>query len=358
MTPADAARLELSLSRAYGRYAADLRSPPAAAELVATDPTLVRPRLTPRRALLAASRARSLERHLASLAPKNPIYQGLRAALADYRRDHPQAGPGAPYEARLRINLARARALPPEADARFILVDAASGQLWLYDGGKVRETMPVAVGKVTEPTPLMSGVIRYAAFHPYWNVPPDLVRESFAPRVLRQGPAYLASQGLEVLSDWSDQASVVDPATVDWEAVAAGRQTIRMRQRPGPDNMMGAVKLMLPNRLGVYLHDTPDKTVFTRKERTFSAGCVRVSNAMALARLLLGPAAERAVDGSPEQRVDLPEPIPVYMAYFTALPGGDGAGVDLARDVYQRDGPLLAALGTSDRAQPVQFAAR
>jgi murein L,D-transpeptidase YcbB/YkuD len=131
-----------------------------------------------------------------------------------------------------------------------------------------------------------------------------------------------------------------------------------MRQRPGPDNMMGAVKLMLPNRLGVYLHDTPDKTVFTRKERTFSAGCVRVSNAMALARLLLGPAAERAVDGSPEQRVDLPEPIPVYIAYFTALPGGDGAGVDLARDVYQRDGPLLAALGTSDRAQPVQFAAR
>jgi murein L,D-transpeptidase YcbB/YkuD len=161
---------------------------------------------------------------------------------------------------------------------------------------------------------------------------------------------------MEVLTDWSNQASVVDPATVDWAAVAAGRRTLRMRQLPGPSNMMGAVKLMLPNSLGVYLHDTPDKTVFTYEERTFSAGCVRLSDAMALVGRLLGRAPAAQPGGPPEQRVDLPEPIPVYIGYFTALPRP--GGIALARDVYRRDAPLLAELDARAPAERILLAQR
>jgi murein L,D-transpeptidase YcbB/YkuD len=354
-SPADAARTELAISKAFAQYAVDLRSPPASAELLITDPALTRP-LTAHTALQHASRAPSLTQHLSQLVPMNPVYQGLRAALAAYRAENPRTLQHDAYASRLRINLARARALPPYADARFVLVDAASAQLWLYENGEARETMPVAVGKLSQPTPLMAGMIRYAVFSPYWNVPPDLVRDSFAPRVLRRGPDYLATQRMEVLTDWSNQASVVDPATVDWAAVAAGRQTLRMRQLPGPSNMMGAVKLMLPNSLGVYLHDTPDKTVFTYEERTFSAGCVRLSDAMALVGRLLGRAPAAQPGGPPEQRVDLPEPIPVYIGYFTALPRP--GGIALARDVYRRDAPLLAELDARAPAERILLAQR
>ena len=353
--PADAAHLELTLSKAFAHYAVDLRGPPPSAELLITDPAVSRP-LTARTALQHAARAPSLSQHLSQLVPMNPVYQGLRAALTAYRAQNPRALEHDAYASRLRINLARARVLPPYADARFVLVDAASAQLWFYEDGQVRETMPVAVGKLSQPTPLMAGMIRYAVFNPYWNVPPDLVRDSFAPQVLRHGLDYLAAQRMEVLSDWSDKASVVDPATVDWAAVAAGRQTLRMRQLPGPTNMMGAVKLMLPNNLGVYLHDTPDKSVFSYTERTFSAGCVRLSNAMALARQLLGRDAAAQPGGPPEQRVDLPEPIPVYIGYFTAMPGA--GGIALAQDIYRRDAPLLAELDAKAPAARIQLAQR
>src|SRR5205814_5900820 len=107
----------------------------------------------------------------------------------------------------------------------------------LYENGQVAATMPVAVGKVTDPTPQMAGMIRFAVYDPYWNVPPDLARERFAPQVLHDGVGALARQGLEVLSDWTQDAVVLDPATVDWTAVAQGRERVRLRQQPGPGNM-------------------------------------------------------------------------------------------------------------------------
>ncbi|HEY0437711.1 MAG TPA: L,D-transpeptidase family protein [Phenylobacterium sp.] len=354
-TPAELARLELELSRAFAAYAGDLREPPPAAELALTDRDLAHRRLTPELALAAAARAPSLDAHLLHLRPQNPVYAGLRAALAAHRAARPPGSAPDSQERTLALNLARARALPPDADASFVLVDAASAQLWLYEDGQVRQTMPVAVGKLTEPTPLMAGVIRYAVYQPYWNVPPDLVRKTYAPRVLKAGLGYLADAGFEVLSDWSDHPTLVDPASVDWAAVAAGQATVRLRQRPGPRNMMGAVKLMLPNSFGVYLHDTPDKSVFAHASRNFSAGCVRLSDAQALA-LRLGAAPPTAADPSPERRVDLPRPMSVYIAYFTALPR-DG-GVAFARDAYGRDAPLLAQMDGRRGAGAMALAGR
>jgi len=354
-TPAELARLELALSAAYARYAFDLTEPPATAALVATDAEVSRPRMTPAAELAAATRAPSLTGHLQGLTPDNPIYAGLRAALAAHRAGRARDAAPDAYEQALTLNLARARALPADADGRFVLVDAGSAQLWLYEDGRVAASMPVAVGTTHDPTPLMAGMIRYAAYHPYWYVPPDLTRQTYAPIALSHGPAALTALGLEVLSDWTDQAVVVDPSSVDWQAVADGRTTARLRQRPGPDNMMGQVKLMLPNGLGVYLHDTPDHGVFDKAARNFSHGCVRLADARALARRLGAPPPADDPGGA-EERVDLPRPTPVYIAYFTALP--DHGRIVFARDVYGRDGPLLAALEARRQGGAVQLAVR
>jgi murein L,D-transpeptidase YcbB/YkuD len=197
--------------------------------------------------------------------------------------------------------------------------------------------MRVIVGKPSEQTPQMAGLIRYAVARPYWNIPPDLVRDSVAPKVLAKGLGYLAANNFEALSDWSDRPHVLDPASVDWRAVAAGKLELRMRQRPGPKNMMGEVKFMFPNTLGVYLHDTPLKTLFAASPRTRSAGCVRLEHARELAGWIMGAAAGKlSLPGPPEQPLTLEHPIPVYLVYLTAAPDADGR-LTLADDIYHRD---------------------
>jgi murein L,D-transpeptidase YcbB/YkuD len=202
----------------------------------------------------------------------------------------------------------------------------------------------------------MAGLIRYAVLRPYWNVPPDLVRKTIARQVLRQGVGYLESQNMEVLADGSPDAAVLDPATVDWPAVAAGRAVLRLRQRPGEQNMMGQIKFMFPNRLGVYLHDTPFKALFAGARRAESAGCVRLADAARLAQRLAPEAARQlGAAGPPEHRVDLPEPIAVYIVYFTAGPDPDG--LHLREDIYGRDAALLAQIDGRSAATGVSPAA-
>jgi L,D-transpeptidase YcbB len=246
-------------------------------------------------------------------------------------------------EALLRANLERARALPTDG-RKHLVVDAAGAELRLYEDGELADRMRVIVGKPESATPMMSGLMRYVVFRPYWNIPEDLARDRVAKHVREEGLGYLKRERMEVLSDWSDEAVVVDPKTVDWAGVASGRVSLRARQLPGPDNMMGQVKFMLPNDLGIYLHDTPGKVFFKEPVRTFSAGCVRVEDADRLARWLLPKEAlARGAKGGPEQRVDLTAPVPVYITYFTAAPAGED-GLTTRADVYGRDAPLLAAL--------------
>ncbi|MDQ8755589.1 L,D-transpeptidase family protein [Sphingosinicella sp. LHD-64] len=238
----------------------------------------------------------------------------------------------------LGLNLARARLLPVDLD-RYILVDAAAARLWVYEDGRVRDTMRVVVGRVTDPTPVMAGLIRYAAVNPYWNIPPDLVPSRVAEGVLRDGPGFLRQRRFEVLSDWTSNARVLEASEVDWQAVLAGQRQLRVRQLPGPENAMGRMKFMFPNTLGVYLHDTPERDLLREAARQFSAGCVRVEDAPRLARWLFGRPI-RVPQGGREQNVDLPTPVPVYITYFTAAPDGDG-GIAYRTDVYNRDAEAL-----------------
>lgn len=103
---------------------------------------------------------------------------------------------------------------------------------------------------------------------------------------------------------------------------------------------MGAVKFMLPNPLGIYLHDTPDKAAFRQSERLLSSGCVRVEDAPRLARWLFNGAAPKP-SGAPEERVDLPKPVPVYIAYLTAAP--TPTGIAFRKDIYGRDSSVRLA---------------
>jgi murein L,D-transpeptidase YcbB/YkuD len=297
--------------------------------------------LSIRAALQSMGSAPSLQAWLDGIGWMHPIYGQLRAGLAAQEADSPfrrvSATPGwagAEGGRLIRLNMERARALPASPTGRHVLVDAAAARLLMYEDGRVVDSMKVIVGKATEQTPIMAGLIRYAMTNPYWNIPPDLVRVRVAPGALKDGAKFLKAKRYEVLSDWTEDAKPVDPQTIDWRAVASGAKEVPVRQLPGKDNAMGKVKFMFPNELGIYLHDTPEKNLFAKADRRFSSGCVRVEDHARLARWLFGkPLAIKA--GGAEQRVDLPSPVPVYITYLTAAP--EGKTIAFRSDAYNRD---------------------
>lgn len=236
------------------------------------------------------------------------------------------------YDRLIALNLERTRLLPGPY-VRHVVVDAASARLWYFSKGAQDGTMKVVVGAKESQTPMMAGMVRYATLNPYWNVPSDLVERKLAPKMLNG--ASLTRLHYEALSDWSANAQRLDPATIDWRAVADGRTELRVRQLPGGDNAMGKVKFMFPNDLGIYLHDTPSRDLLAKPARQFSNGCVRLEDAQRLGRWFFGKPLKADSD-KPEQHEPLPQPVPVYLTYLTAVPLGDG--VQFLPDVYGRDG--------------------
>ena len=334
------ARAELDLSAGFVRYANDLRR---GSSTLYAEPGLA-PRPVAAAALLGgAAQPASLSDYLRRSLAMNPLYETLRAA---YGRGASRLAP-----AQRRVverNLERLRAIPADPAGRWILVDAGGARLWMIEGGRVAGSMRVIVGKPGMQTPVMAARLRYAILNPFWNMPPDLVRER-AKRVLRSGPGFLSAERLQLLSDWGPAPHVLAPSRVDWRAVAARRQYLRIRQLPGGANVMGAIKFMMPNDLGIYLHDFPDKSLFARADRHLSSGCVRLEDAQRLAGWLFGGGAPRPRGSAAEQQVSLPRPVPVYVVYLTAFPSGNA--IAFRRDVYRRDdGPTVRHFASQDPA--------
>lgn len=205
------------------------------------------------------------------------------------------------------------------AHDRSILIDGTSATLYMMEGGVVRDSMRVIVGKPSAQTPALKSSVHYATLNPYWNVPPDLVRTIIAPRVLTNGAAYLKERGYQVVSAYSSNAEVLPPDDVDWEGVAAGRAIVLVRQLPGPANSMGQIKFPLVTGDGIYLHDTPRKELFAQSERSLSNGCVRLEDAPRLARWLLGQDAD-LTSASPERHVALARAVPITITYSDSVP--------------------------------------
>lgn len=335
-SPGAMSEADLLLSRAFVAYVRDLRSSGSSGTIVIDRE--VGPAVPQAGEILrAAAAAPSLNAYLSEMGWMHPIYGQIRRAFTSDRLefDHGQLA------RMVRINLERARALPADFGQRYIVVDAAAARLYMYENGQVQDSMKVVVGKASDPTPMMAALMRHAIVNPYWNVPDDLVGERIAPQVLRDGMSYLTAKRYEVLSDWGANPNVIDPTTIDWQAVKDGSKQVRVRQLPGPDNAMGKVKFEFPNPQGIYLHDTNDPALFDDAARLFSAGCVRLEDAQRLARWLFGKPLT-AKSSMPEQKIPLATPVPVYITYLTVA--AENGRLAFRQDVYNRDAARLVAL--------------
>jgi len=322
-------RAEAMLSSAFVAYARDQRHDPHVG-IIYVDPELKPAPPSARELLTQAAQAPSLSDYVGQMAWMNPIYASLRQAIASrlYRSE---------AERRLlTMNLERARALPA-GNGRYVIVNPPAARLYMYENGRVVDSMRVVAGR-PDPiaqTPMMVAFMRYVALNPYWNSPPDITARRLAPNVVARGRAYLNEKGYELVDQFGDNAHVLNPMSVDWRAVVAGRVQVNLRQKPGPANSMGRMKFMFPNPQGIWLHDTPEKEKIEDAARLQSNGCVRLEDAPRLERWLFNGRPPSPKGARPEQKVSLPSLVPIYITYLTAVPSG--TSIVYFDDFYGRD---------------------
>ena len=269
--------------------------------------------------LLARARRGGVAPLLDSLLPTHPQYAGLKAALATTPESETAR------RELIRANMERWRWMPRELGARHVIVNVPAFTAAIVDDGRVTLRHRVVVGARRTPTPQLVANAVGVTVNPSWYVPQSIIREMGG----RFGGDYVVTRGEN------------------------GR--VSVRQRPGPRNALGRIKIEMPNDHAIFLHDTPAQALFSRPVRAFSHGCIRTQHVRDFAAALLAPTGEwdraaidRAVAAGETQRAQLAAPVPVYIAYFTAAATNDGDIVTYA-DIYGRDAPVRQALNRAAR---------
>jgi murein L,D-transpeptidase YcbB/YkuD len=238
------------------------------------------------------------------------------------------SGPSlAQREAGLIANMERWRWLPTNLGERHIMVNVPEFRLQLMDDGKIAHETRVIVGKEQSQTPIFSEDMKYLVVNPSWTIPPSIMKKEILP-ALASDPDYAAKKGYKIIRK-------------------GGRLIVQ--QPPGERNALGYVKFMFPNRHAVYLHDTPNRNLFSAAKRAFSHGCVRVDKPFELAEIIMGEDSKwtekrlRGLIGKGERTVFLPKPLPVHLAYFTLKVDEQGS-LKSYPDLYGLDQKVRTAL--------------
>lgn len=251
----------------------------------------------------------------------------------------------------LRTNIARINTFLKDLPSSYILVNIPAAEIEAVDEGLVTSRHTAIVGKPERETPVLISKIRELNFNPYWHVPESIVARDIIPQ-MQKDPGYLERYVIRVYDQKGDE---VDPSTINWFTLDPKKYLFR--QDPGEDiNSLGAVKLNFANKYAVFLHDTPQKTLFSKNFRYFSSGCVRVQNIDQLLLWLLRDnddlywsrqEIEALISSGERVDVQLKVPKSLYIVYITAWASPNGL-VHFRNDVYQRDVPGLTATAIQD----------
>ena len=245
----------------------------------------------------------------------------------------------------IRLNLERGRWVFGKLAPRFVVVNTASAQVFLVERDEPVWQARAIVGHHYRQTPTFRSELEYLVLNPTWTIPPTILREDIVP-LAKKDPGYLARMRIDVLTG---DGRIVDAGALDWKRLGPRNFPYVLEQRAGPNNLLGRVKFVFPNPFFVFLHDTPQKSLFGAAQRAFSSGCIRVEDPLKLAELVLDdPTWTRArleaeVAAGNTRSVHLKAPLPVLVLYWTASVDARGR-VRFLPDVYERDPRVLAAL--------------
>lgn len=247
---------------------------------------------------------------------------------------------------RAAVNMERIRWMQQRPEQKYVLVNIPLMELFFRIDGGDSMHMEVVVGKTIRQTPSLSANMANVVINPPWGVPPTIMKKDVLPGMAKSGKAYLHKKGLKV---YDFKGKSVDASVV----TANNYKRYVFRQDPGDDNALGYVKFNLPNRFDIYLHDTPHREDFGKKDRFLSSGCIRVQKPKEMAEFILANMEGKRYT---RERIDsvietkktryevLKNKIPVHIVYLTAFEDSSATRVHFLYDMYKRDNKLKALL--------------
>lgn len=246
----------------------------------------------------------------------------------------------------LRLNMERVRWMQQNIGDQYIIVDVPVMELFFRRGGETVMHMRTVVGKPERQTPSLDATMANVVINPPWGVPPTIMKKDVLPGISKSGMKYLKKKGLKV---YDHDGNVVDASEIN----AKNYKRYTVRQAPGDDNALGYVKFNLPNKWDIYLHDTPHRDDFPKRNRFLSSGCIRLEQPQQMALYILGTLENKRYT---QERLDsviqthktrweiLKTKIPVHIVYLTVFEDTTGQHLRFIRDIYHRDDRVLAAL--------------
>ncbi|MGH6807806.1 MAG: L,D-transpeptidase family protein [Ensifer adhaerens] len=232
---------------------------------------------------------------------------------------------------KLEVAMEQARWLPDGLGNRYVFINQPAFTASYTDNGAEQFSMRVVVGSKANQTYFFQDEIQTVEVNPYWGVPQSIIVNEMLPK-LRNDPGYLDRMGYQV----EIGGRPVPSSSVNWNGSTA---SVAVRQPPSSDNALGELKILFPNAHAIYMHDTPSKSFFKRDQRALSHGCVRLADPRRMAAAVLGTSVEdvgNEIGGGRNKALQVPQKVPVYVAYFTAWPNKDGV-IEYFDDVYERD---------------------
>jgi L,D-transpeptidase YcbB len=332
--------------------------------------------LAPADVLTGLANAETADGYLRALHPQHPQFEKLRQAMLSARNKPaapeaatPAKGKAAVVASRstvqqLTINMERWRWMPEDMGTMHVWNNLPEQQTRVIKAGQVIHQEAIIIGRTVSPTPVFSADMQFVIFHPSWGVPDGIKTNEILPALRRQTasasfldsptePAVLRRHNLKV----SLNGKPVDASQINWRE--ADIRQFQFTQPPSGTNVLGVVKFRFPNKHDVYMHDTPERSLFQKTERMFSHGCMRVQNPQRLAEVILGedrgttPAQVKGyIASSGTNDIKLHKPLPVHVTYFTAVAQEDGS-IKTFPDYYGHDNRIAAALD----GKPVQLIA-
>jgi L,D-transpeptidase YcbB len=239
----------------------------------------------------------------------------------------------------LQTNLVRLRSMAGFKGERYVMVNIPATELEMVEGDVVVQRHNTIVGKIDRQTPILNSKINEVILNPYWTAPKSIIEKDIIP-VMRKDPEYLTRNSIRIFNESTGEE--LPPTAIDWNTNDAVKYMLR--QDPGKINAMSSTKINFPNPHAVYMHDTPQQSLFLNAVRFNSSGCVRVHNVKDLSLWLLRNTAgwdRNRMDSVIESRANTPiplaDPVPLYFTYITAWATPNGA-VHFRDDIYKRDG--------------------
>lgn len=302
---------------------------------------------------------------------KSDVYdEPLKAKVEEFQRQHGLAADGLigprSFDAinqtrtqklvKLIANLERRRWVRRPMPPRYIAVNIPQMELKAVEDSEVKLEMPVIVGRLERPTMSFVSEIVGVRFNPSWYVPDTIKTEDYLPK-LQKDPNALSDHSIKFRVKSEDgNIKEVASSDIDWASVTPDKlKEIQMFQGPGEDNALGLIRVLMPNRYDIYLHDTNAPKLFAKDDRTLSSGCVRLSEPRRIANFILGSnddwadskidtyiARQKLIEVKAQHR------LPVYIFYYTAWLDKSG-NVVIANDVYGEDKKLVDALAVAGK---------